>query len=259
MTQTNHTLQRKVQFTIDNLDFKGLYTPINKVYFLKYIKYGNYIDITNYKKIRLSYKNPNKSFVRSKNNKRTDRSIQRTRENIYRLAQANTDNFWPSIPIFSTFKYHRNIKDIPTAYRDFRLFIKRLNYHFNFPIRYICVPEFQKRGAVHFHAIFFDFPFTPVKKIEKLWSHGSHNQGVDWQLAKNINSTSCYLLKYITKDLLDKRLQGKRILLTSRNLIRPIHSFDSLELDILLTNNIINTVDVFENKFIRKSKIKLCN
>lgn len=251
---SDSSLKRRLEFTTKNLDYRGLYTPINRVYFQKFIQYGNFIDLTTYKTIRLSYKNPARSFVRRKQPK-TTRSIQRTRENLYRLVEANVDKYRENLPIFATLTFKRNEQHIPTAYSDFRLFIQRLNYHHDKKIQYVAVPEFQDRGAIHFHLIFFNLPFTPVLVFENIWGHGYTNI----QTCKKIGAASSYLLKYLTKELFDnERLCGVRSVLSSRNLARPVLSFDSYALDDIKERATIKTLSVWENKYIRKSKYKLC-
>jgi len=262
------------------LRFKAMggWTPVNKVYFQKHIIYGNYIDITTYKTIRFSFKNEIKSFNRpheeyfikylyhdellyiKERPPKTSRSLLRSAQNLYRLALSNSDHFRTHSTIFATLKYHRNEQDLSLAYRDFKLFIQKLKYHYNIPIRYVAIPEFQKRGAIHFHCIFFDMPFLPVKHVELLWGHGSHNQGVDWQIAKHIKATGSYLIKYLRKGFDDPRFIGYRLLLTSRNLIRPSQSFSHHDLSNHLKQRKITLLKTYQNERIKQDNIyaKLC-
>ena len=133
--------------------------------------------------------------------------------------------------------------------------IQKLKYNYNFPIRYIAIPEFQKRGAIHFHCIFFSVPFIPVKDIEALWGHGSYNQGVDWQIAKHIQATGSYLIKYLRKGLSDPRLIGYRVILSSRNLIRPKTSFDEQDLTDFVQDRKIKVLKEFKNEHLIHKKI----
>jgi hypothetical protein len=48
----------------------------------------------------------------------------------------------------------------------------RLNYHIGHALKYVSVVEFQKRGAVHYHAVFFNLPFIVNDELAAIWSHG---------------------------------------------------------------------------------------
>ena len=56
-------------------------------------------------------------------------------------------------PLLLTATYRDNQEDLRLGYRDFGAFIQALRHRFGKEWRYIAVPEFQKRGAVHFHAL----------------------------------------------------------------------------------------------------------
>src|SRR5690606_15820961 len=63
-----------------------------------------------------------------------------------------------SLPILATLTYRDNFTDLSGAYKHFSAFIQSLRHKFGKTFKYICVPEFQKRGAVHFHALFWGLP-----------------------------------------------------------------------------------------------------
>jgi len=234
---------------VAQLRYKYSHSQVNRVYFLKFIEFGNFIDVTNYKRLRLSFKNKNKINVRKKTD-RLDRSLQRTRENIYRLIEANIKQHGNFRPVFATLTYAHNVKDLSPAYRDFKYFIKKLKEKLGKKVHYVAVPEFQKRGAVHFHIVFLNLPYIKAKDFENLWGLGMTNI----QVAKKIGSTSKYLFKYLTKSLLDKRLSNRRIVLSSRGLYRPVQSFSHEDLSSKLNNGTYTIVSAFETEFIKKSK-----
>jgi hypothetical protein len=57
-----------------------------------------------------------------------------------------------------------------------KYFIQRLNYYLYHTktqlLKYLATWEKQKRGAIHYHVIFFDFPYIAKEKLQNLWSHG---------------------------------------------------------------------------------------
>ena len=86
------------------------------------------------------------------------------------------------------------------------------------------VPEFQKRGAVHFHCLFWGLPhdiFLKEKKdrtIAKIWEHGF----VDIIKTDGHGKLSSYLAKYMAKAFVDKHLKNQKAYVSSRNICRPV-------------------------------------
>lgn len=84
---------------------------------------------------------------------------------------------------FLTLTFREDVRDIKDARREFRLFVKRLNYFFTGNkaetfLKWVAVPELQKatgRNVWHFHALFFNLPFIPVSldKVRELQQRGA--------------------------------------------------------------------------------------
>lgn len=129
-------------------------------------------------------------------------------------------------PLFVTCTFSENRRNIAEANRLFHIFTIRLRRTYGNSFRYIAVPEFQKRGAVHYHALFWGLPDETVvnerrdRKIAKLWGKGF----VDIIETDGHEKISSYLAKYMGKAILDNRLYGKRAYMASRNVRRPITS-----------------------------------
>jgi hypothetical protein len=112
----------------------------------------------------------------------------------------------------NTYKY--NIKNLDDCNKKKNKFI--LNLQTKYPgVKYILVPEFQKRGAIHYHMI-CNLPYIDKWNFHKLWKYGSsHIQAV-----KSSRKIGFYLTKYITKNLMDKKFYGRRGFYASNNLER---------------------------------------
>lgn len=106
-----------------------------------------------------------------------DRSIIRSKLECERIAKSNMRD-WQT---FITLTFEENIKDIDIANKRFRYFIdkvKRVKKDF----KYLCIPEFQKRGAVHYHLLtnipindnklMFSQADKPKYKHVKYWNDG---------------------------------------------------------------------------------------
>ena len=61
-------------------------------------------------------------------------------------------------PLLLTITFKENRGSLSECSRFFNLFTTNLRYRYGKQFRYIAVPEFQKRGAVHYHALFWGLP-----------------------------------------------------------------------------------------------------
>lgn len=164
------------------------------------------------------------------------KNINRSKIEMQRLIKTNEDIF----KTFITLTFEDNVIDIDSANKKFdywRSYIKKAKSDF----AYVCVPEFQKRGAVHYHLLTnIDYTdFSLISKEEKKiykpykgwnifrtlnsWSYGFSNV----QDMKDVNVVG-YLTKYMTKDI-DDRLWGHRRYLYSQNLKKPSVAYLDLE------------------------------
>ena len=222
----------------------SLISPTNrKKYYIKVVDCGNYKQLYCYndlkikndenleknKKISSTYLFKEKNLSRKSDLKFIEyKNISRSKFKLQRLVKANEEIF----KTFITLTFKENIIDIENANRKFRYFIDTVRRKFD-NFKYICVPEFQKRGAVHYHLL-TNIPydsnlfFSDEKKIWSVkhksytifktlpfWKHGFSSI----YSMENINVVG-YLTKYMTKDI-DNRLFGRQRYLFSRNLIIP--------------------------------------
>lgn len=174
-----------------------------------------------------------KHYVTSGNEPRKERreesSLYRAKQQLRRLVNANagfhfrTDGT-PFLPIFITFTFRDNVTELKQANAIYTKFIQRFNYDLfrekRSILKYIVSVEFQKRGAVHYHAIFFNIPYRRGLKdsVSDIWGEGFVRVE---SIRKNINDVGNYLTKYMTKEQFDSRLVGKKCYFSSRNLYRP--------------------------------------
>lgn len=159
----------------------------------------------------------------------TQEQIQKRRDNtsragmaFRRLVSANLGQ--SDVPLFFTLTYAANQTNIEIGYQDFKAFIGGLRYKFGNEFRYVVVPEFQKRGALHFHALFWGLPSNlysterSTRLVASIWGRGF----VDVVQTDGNEKLVSYLGKYMQKSYNDSRLLGKRAFSCSRNVKRPI-------------------------------------
>lgn len=198
---------------------------IKSQYDTKLIEYGKRIDIYAYRQPQYSHYNPYVLTGEKKMDKvRADSSLVRARQMIYYLVTANIGAHGNYKPVFLTLTYAKNQTNLRAANRDFKYFIYKFRLLSGCDIEYLCVPEFQKRGAVHYHIIMFNLRYTPAQLVEGVWSHGMTNI----QTLRNVKDPAAYVSKYLKKGNSDKRLYGQRVYMCSRNLVRPTLSTDDI-------------------------------
>lgn len=161
----------------------------------------------------------------------------RARQNVFDLISCNINvipdyNGQLQLPKFLTLTFKDNISDVELANKEFTNFNKRLSYYLfkvnKNVLKYLCVPEFQKRGAIHYHVIYFNLPYTDFYQLKKVWGKGSiYIEGVK----DNIDDYAKYVAKYINKTnskseenyqvYKEKNLLNQKRYFCSRGLNRP--------------------------------------
>jgi len=148
--------------------------------------------------------------------------------------------------LFVTFTFAENIVNPKQANPEWKLFILRLNYYLNSlgfqKAKYITVIEFQERGAVHYHTLFFNIPYIKNIKTEfaRLWALGF----VKIKAIPFNDSNHCanYVSKYMTKTFNDKFFSSSKNYFCSRNIKKPIKLRNE--------NDIVSMLQQLDNEYI---------
>jgi len=164
-----------------------------------------------------------RNALRSSNTgkERRIQNLNATRNRIRRLVNANVGRYGYEA-CFLTFTYKANQADIDQAWSDWASFMRRMRSRFG-KLHALSVMEFQKRGAVHFHCIFFNLPPSVEasersgREIASLWGLGF----VDVERIRSARNVGAYVCKYLNKSADDERLRGKKFFSTTKNLLSP--------------------------------------
>ncbi len=254
------------------LDSSLISATKNKNYNIKIVQCGDYFQIYKFKNEKIiqdkslecDIKKVDTEYLHKKENNDIQdkiidfKNIQRSKINLQRLVKSNEEIF----KTFITLTFAENITDIEYANKKFhtwRTKVQAIKKNF----LYVCVPEFQKRGAVHYHLLTnLDIKessdiIIPQKGKRKqydikYWSYGFSSVFP----MKDINVVG-YISKYMTKDI-DNRLWGKRRYLYSHKLKHPsivylnlnnLSDFskyiDILNYDITYSNNYLTKFNEF--------------
>jgi len=164
------------------------------------------------------------------------KNYSKTKKQIERLIYCNL-----KLTKFLTLTFAGEMSQIEIANVHFHNFVARLRRLYP-EFQYIAVPEFQKRGAVHYHLLCY-LPYVPGEIIAKVWTHGF----IKIKRTDRVKNLAKYMTKYLTKDLFDGRLYSKKKFFCSRELDRPQVLYDEDALHKICTETGLTML--YENEF----------
>lgn len=163
-----------------------------------------------------------------------ERSLKRAKANLRRLVNSNIGRHGKEFTAkFLTLTFKENVQDIEQANYEFVKFIKRLNYYCfgtkKANLKYTCVIEFQKRGAIHYHVIIYNMPFVKANDIAKVWGNGF----IKINKIDDVDNVGAYVAEYLGqaekgqgKNIEDDRLRGQKSYFSSRGLLKSVEITD---------------------------------
>jgi hypothetical protein len=195
---------------------------------------------TNY---RIKHRGPSGQIVSTPEDNE-NKSAYRAKAMVRRLVNANAFQWFkpnrkPFLPIFITFTFKLDIRNVTEANTLYTDSMQRLNYFVRHEkkhsLHYLTVIEFQdenRSGVVHYHTLFFNMRFIDqvYDEIKRVWKHGNTNI----KSVRKVKNFSQYMVKYMIKNLKDGRLKGKKKYFTSRGLLKPKVVYDEQQIAIIL-------------------------
>jgi len=156
-------------------------------------------------------------------------------------------------PVFVSLTYKRNMRDYGEAYRDLQSFILTLRRRYSLPLlRYIAVPEVQKRGSLHFHTLIWGLPEELVlferqsRVLATIWGQGF----IDVKRTDGNDKIAGYMAKYMSKAFREERLFSKKTFMCSRNVLRPKIDKGNLSLSYIVDFDYVDKSLDFSNSFL---------
>ena len=219
-----------------------------KTYYKKAIVSGHVIEIYQYEKPVYSDYELNKIRQHegrrqeaSEDNKQKNREkcSNRAARTVRRLVNSN-------IAInskFLTLTFADHVTDLKKANYEFKKFKQRFVYYLWVRIKYLCVPEFTKKGRIHYHVVLFNLPFVKNKTLQSIWSNGF----IKINKIDNCDNVGAYVSKYMTKD--NEQMIEEKSYFTSRNLEKPLEIVNEKEIEIL-ADSLSPTDVVYLNSFV---------
>lgn len=194
----------------------------------KIIQSGTQVEIYQYERDAPQKVTRKKS--RRANSRRRTRSVQRSRLTFFRLVRANVSA--EARPALVTLTM-REVCTLGQAWKCFTAFALRVRKKRKSNFAFIAVPEFQKRGAVHFHVLVWGLSDVEIARerdsraVAQQWGHGY----VDIRPTDGSEKLAGYLAKYMFKAMWDERLLGNKAFSGSRNLVRPVSLNSPVQVD----------------------------
>lgn len=200
--------------------------------------------------------------------KRKQKHYEQMRWEISRIVDCNFDDNTK----FMTLTFKENIQDVKYTNVEFKKFIKRLNYYLynekKQKLKYLAVWEKQKRGAIHYHIIFFEFPFINIDELQRIWGNGFVKiNKIDVDSKDNRGR---YVSKYFSKDI-DEKDYKQKAFFKSQNLKKPIvirknvkNWYDTTNKNVVYTKLYSRTIpvsyglnsDKYRESFVRYIRVK---
>lgn len=148
---------------------------------------------------------------------RREDHLERARHRIRRLITTNAST--EILPMFVTFTFAKNITSVKEANIMWAQHNRKLKKVLGYTPKYLVVIEFQKRGAIHYHCVYFNI--TSRTRLRALlgecWGQGI----VDVKKIKKIQRLGYYVGKYLRKDIADPRLSAEKAFFCSKGLLKP--------------------------------------
>jgi len=129
-------------------------------------------------------------------------------------------------PHLVTLTNHENNVSLDEGYRNIYAFKEQIKNKMGVTITYIAVPEWQKKGRLHFHLLVWGLLGQAVsehterdtRNLQRLYGKGF----LDVRLAyDNSPKLASYLTKYFTKSNNSTYLKGRKAYTTSRGIVKP--------------------------------------
>lgn len=220
--------------------------------YLKVIKAGDQYEIYRYEQEPIETPKRSRRGVATgprRAIKRTFANSRRARKNFIRLVRSNLTG--TERPAFLTLTM-RDIVPVSVAYSCLKGFFGPLRDFVGQDLRYIAVPEFQKRGAVHFHILVWGLPQEIVEHerknriLQNIWALGF----VDILQTDGSPKLAGYLGKYMSKSMLHDDIGFSKAYTCSRNIVRPMSfngtTLSSIPQDFWDGDNVILTEREYE-------------
>jgi len=162
-------------------------------------------------------------------------------------------------PHLITLTNHENDVSIIEGYRNIYAFKKAIANQMGVTIAYIAVPEYQKKGRLHFHLLVWGLLGQAIseeterdtRRLQRLYGKGFLDVRLSYDNSPKLAS---YFAKYFTKTYTDSNRKGAKAYTTSRGIVKPrtygSNAFDAYRDLIVPDDSCINSVVQYNTKYL---------
>ena len=103
---------------------------------------------------------------------------------------------------FLTLTYAENMLDLSRSYYESILWLQRLEYFLHEKVEYMLIPERQKRGAWHIHALLY-CSWIPPEWLLANWNEARGQGSYDIHEVREVGDLGKYVAKYVSKTFME--------------------------------------------------------
>lgn len=181
------------------------------------------------------------------------RVLSQAQKSVRRTINSNVYQYGSITPKFMTLTFSEHITNLKQSNYEFKKFLQRLNYYLykdkKNRIKYTAVPEFTKKGRVHYHVVFYNLKVIKSDILANIWGNGF----IKINKINNCDNIGAYISKYMTKD--NDKLKLEKSYFNSRGLIKPVETIDKKKIEKLVTSLPslkLKYNNVFESEYLGK-------
>lgn len=239
--------------------------------YTKVIQYADIVEVYQYEK-RLNTNTTRRHTTLSKLQKQRRReriskgvqksvfSARRAKMSFWRLVAHNLER--RGVPCLVTLTSADRALGLTRGYLFIREFKRQYENKMGKTFTYIAVPEWQKKGRLHFHLIIWGIPELvaqserATRNLQRLYARGY----LDVRVARDSSpKIASYLAKYMSKAYSDKRLGGRRCYTTSREIDKPTtfgsNTLSSYLTDIIPVDNSLENMKIYDTVWLGKCQL----
>lgn len=199
--------------------------------YARIIQYADIIEYYEYEKNHIPKRPKHLSKIQKDRKKkiqayrpvRTAYSARRAKSNFFKVV--SNQLYERGAPCMVTLTFYQEHVRITDGYKFIAEYIRNVKKNkMGEDIAYIAVPEWQKKGRLHYHLLVWGLSKKEAEQERDTRNHQRQfGRGyLDVRIAQdNSPKLASYLAKYMVKGYTDQRLAGNRAYTTSRNVKKP--------------------------------------
>lgn len=237
--------------------------------YARIVQYGDITELYEYEKDHVSTARTRyKSELEKKRDRerrkqwvpKSEYSIRRAKTQFFKICSEAL--YTKGVPMFITLTNHEDDVSVDAGYKHIRQFKDNVKNKMGKAISYIAVPEWQKKGRLHYHLLVWGLcpkeaeTERSTRNLQRLYGKGF----VDVRMAYDSSpKLASYFAKYFTKAYTERRLSNKKAYTTSRTIDKPrtygSNAFNAVSDLIIPDATCIIKIDTYNTKYLGRCSL----